>query len=436
MTANSEFENLYRIHLASVIDYGAAKLDRTGVGTYSEFGKTITADISGGKIPLLTGRKIYSKSFMVETLWMISGSTDIEYLKKYSVGIWDEWVIPGTAKWVETNENISDKDLFTYARTYKPNKLHSSKEQESFNLVYNAWIKTPEFKTDINYEGFSKYLCNILDIDKNTLPKIKLVSGSIGEGAYGSQWRFYKDTRIVTQREYEDPDLPYSAGYQPVSKFTNGDNYLVVTRYIDQLQNAIETIKKNPDSRRIIVSAWNPAYADQLPLPPCHSLFQFVTRKCTMDELSQSINDYYKNSGIDVTFKDNDDGLSKYETMFNYATKVGIPNRMLSCLVYCRSQDLPLGTAFNIPQYAFLTHLIASVTNTLPDKVVWVGGDVHVYTNQVGAMQTYLETDVLDDVQPKLVIKNKKTNINDYVYEDFEIEDYKSNPAINIPIAI
>jgi len=436
MTANSEFENLYRIHLASVIDNGSAKLDRTGVGTYSEFGKTITVDISGGKMPLLTGRKIYSKSFMVETLWMISGNTNIDYLKKYSVSIWDEWVIPGTAMWGENDEPASNKDIFTFARTYVKRYNTSDTDHALYNEAYRTWIKTPEFKKDINYEGFVKYLNDSYGFNKENFPKIKLVSGSIGEGAYGSQWRFYKDTRIITQREYENPDLPYSAGYQPVSKFTNGDNYLVVTRCIDQLQNAIETIKKNPDSRRIIVSAWNPAYADQLPLPPCHSLFQFVTRKCTMDELSQSINDYYKNSGIDVTFKDNDDGLSKYETMFNYATKVGIPNRMLSCLVYCRSQDLPLGTAFNIPQYAFLTHLIASVTNTLPDKVMWVGGDVHVYTNQADAVQKYLDTEVMSDVQPKLVIKNKKTNINDYVYEDFEIEDYKSNPAINIPIAI
>lgn len=156
---------------------------------------------------------------------------------------------------------------------------------------------------------------------------------------------------------------------------------------VDQIQNVVDTIKTNPDSRRILVVAYNPGVADEMALPPCHSLFQFY-----------------------------------------------VANGKLSCQLYQRSCDIFLGVPFNIASYALLTHMIAQQCDLDVGEFIWSGGDVHLYSNHLEQAKEQLSRDPLP--LPKLKIKRKPDDLFSYEYEDFEIVDYEAHPNIKAPIAV
>ena len=156
---------------------------------------------------------------------------------------------------------------------------------------------------------------------------------------------------------------------------------------IDQLSQVMEQIKQTPDSRRIIVSAWNVADIPKMALPPCHAFFQFY-----------------------------------------------VANGELSCQLYQRSADIFLGVPFNIASYALLTHMIAQQTGLVAKEFIWTGGDCHLYTNHFEQVQTQLEREPYR--LPKLVIKRKPDSIFDYQFEDFEVVDYLSHAPIRAQVAV
>lgn len=156
---------------------------------------------------------------------------------------------------------------------------------------------------------------------------------------------------------------------------------------VDQIANVVEQIKKNPDSRRHIVSAWNPAEVEEMALPPCHALFQFY--------------------------------VSKGE---------------LSCQLYQRSADLFLGVPFNIASYALLTHMVAQVCGLKVGDFVHTFGDVHIYQNHRKQVEEQLSREPKE--LPELRINPEKKNIFDFVYEDFELVNYEPHPGIKAPIAV
>ena len=156
---------------------------------------------------------------------------------------------------------------------------------------------------------------------------------------------------------------------------------------IDQIQNLIQGIKTNPDSRRHIVSAWNPALVDEMALPPCHSLFQFY-----------------------------------------------VANEELSCQLYQRSADIFLGVPFNIASYALLTHMVAHVCNLKAGKFVHTFGDAHLYLNHLDQAKLQLSRDT--KILPQLKLNSKVKNIFDFKFEDIEITNYESHPSISAPIAV
>ncbi len=254
-----------------IMDEGADRSDRTGVGTRSIFGTQMRFDLSQG-FPLLTTKKVHLKSIIHELLWFISGSTNIRYLTENGVKIWNEWA------------------------------------------------------------------------DEN---------GNLGP-VYGKQWR-----------DFETAD----------------------GRHIDQLKNAVDMIKNNPDSRRIIVCAWNPGDIERMALPPCHTLFQFY-----------------------------------------------VANGKLSCQLYQRSCDMFLGVPFNIASYSLLTMMIAKDCNLEVGDFVWTGGDTHIYHNHFD--QVKLQLTRKPKALPKLIIKRKAASIFDYVYDDFELEGYDPYPPIKAPVAV
>ena len=158
-------------------------------------------------------------------------------------------------------------------------------------------------------------------------------------------------------------------------------------RQIDQITQVIQQIKQKPDSRRHIVTAWNPAEVDKMALPPCHALFQFY-----------------------------------------------VADGKLSCQLYQRSADFFLGVPFNIASYALLTHMFAQQCDLLPGEFVWTGGDVHLYTNHVDQAKLQLTREPY--ALPQLVIGRKPDAVFDYRFEDFEIRNYQAHPGIKAPIAV
>jgi thymidylate synthase len=158
-------------------------------------------------------------------------------------------------------------------------------------------------------------------------------------------------------------------------------------RTIDQLTRVVEQLRTNPNSRRILVSAWNVGELDQMALLPCHALFQFY-----------------------------------------------VADRRLSCQLYQRSADALLGVPFNIASYALLTHMLAQQCDLEVGEFIWTGGDCHLYLNHLE--QADLQLTRAPYPLPRLVIRRKPPSLFDYAFEDFEILDYQSHPAIKAPIAV
>ena len=195
--------------------------------------------------------------------------------------------------------------------------------------------------------------------------------------------KYLKDNGVSIWDEWADEngDLGPVYGHQWRSWPTSGGGK------VDQISNVIEAIKKNPNSRRHIVSAWNPAEVDEMALPPCHALFQFY-----------------------------------------------VAEGKLSCQLYQRSADYFLGVPFNIASYALLVHMFAQQCDLEVGDFVWTGGDVHLYSNHMEQVKTQLSREPRS--LPQLHIKRKPDSIFDYKYEDFEILNYDPHPGIKAPVAV
>ena len=201
------------------------------------------------------------------------------------------------------------------------------------------------------------------------------------KGSTDNNWLKDRGVSIWNEWAAPDGDLGPIYGYQWRSwPAPNG-------QHIDQISEVVETIKKNPDSRRIIVSAWNVADIPRMALAPCHAFFQFY-----------------------------------------------VADGKLSCQLYQRSADIFLGVPFNIASYALLTHMMAQQCNLEVGDFIWTGGDCHLYSNHLEQVNLQLSRDFYP--LPKLNILRKPDSIFDYEFEDFEIAGYESHPHIKAPVAV
>ena len=263
--------NAYLDLLRDVRANGVFKSDRTGTGTHSVFGRQIRFNLAAG-FPLVTTKKVHTRSILHELLWFLKGETNTAYLRDNKVSIWDEWA----------------------------------------------------------------------DADGNLGP------------VYGKQWR-----------SWAAPD----------------------GQTIDQIAQVVAEIRRNPDSRRLIVSAWNPADIPKMALAPCHTLFQFY-----------------------------------------------VLNGKLSCQLYQRSADIFLGVPFNIASYALLTLMVAQVTGLQPGDFVHTFGDLHLYSNHVE--QADLQLTRAPFPLPVMKLNPAVTDLFAFRYEDFTLEGYQCHPAISAPVAV
>lgn len=254
-----------------ILDQGVEKADRTGTGALSVFGYQMRFNLNEG-FPLVTTKKLHTRSIIHELLWFLNGDTNIAYLNDNGVTIWNEW---------------ADRD------------------------------------------------------------------GNLGP-VYGRQWRSW----------------PTADG-----------------RTIDQLSEVVEQIKTNPDSRRLLVSAWNVGELDKMALMPCHALFQFY-----------------------------------------------VAQGQLSCQLYQRSADVFLGVPFNLASYSLLTHMVAQQCNLAVGDFIWTGGDCHLYLNHLEQARTQLAREPLP--LPQLRLARHPDSLFDYRFDDFIFENYQSHAAIKAPIAV
>lgn len=248
--------------------------------------------------------------------------------------------------------------------------------------------------------------------------------GNLGP-VYGSQWRAWPGELELSGMHWEN----YGQEFRPV-EFTYGTAYVtegdVRYRKIDQIANVLASLRDNPDSRRHIVSAWNPAQVDNMALPPCHALFQFYVEELTRMERVM----WAEANGCDKAALR---GLSE-EPQHKLLDSMNVPRRRLSCQLYQRSADMFLGVPFNIAGYSLLTHMFAQQLGYAVGDFVWTGGDCHIYTNHLDQVREQLSRETL--APPQLRIRRKPASLFDYEPEDFELVGYEHHPAISAPVAV
>jgi thymidylate synthase len=354
----NNIDKQYQELLKDILDNGIEKKDRTGTGTVSVFGRQIRHKMSEG-FPLLTTKKMAFKTMVTELLWFLRGDTNIKYLVDNGCNIWN-----GDAYKNYCNAYPDVEKTFQY----------EGSNIEVRKMTQEEFIE--QIKTD---DEFAKRW------------------GELGP-IYGKQWRNWK-----TEDEYLDG---VSYAYYPK---------------IDQIQNLINDLKTNPDSRRLMVSAWNVGELDQMILPPCHYGFQMYTRELSGSERFSIHKKYITKDNLDLLFESaTDENLDK----------LGVPTRAISLMWNQRSVDTFLGLPFNIASYGLLLMMIADEMNMVPDELIGNLGDVHLYSNHIEQAKEQISREPM---------KSPTVHVIDGIFcssvDDVILENYKSHPSIKASLS-
>jgi len=313
----NKLDKQYQNLLQDILDNGVVKSDRTGTGTISVFGTQIRHKMSEG-FPLLTTKKMAWKSVVTELLWFLRGDTNIKFLVDNDCHIWD-----GDA--YKRYENVYE--IESRESTYALEELH--------------------MLSDLTKEQFIERIKTENDFAKKW--------GELGP-IYGKQWRSW-----VGENKRAKGSLSATTTFG----------------YIDQIQNLIEDLRTNPDSRRLMVSAWNVGELDQMVLPPCHYGFQvYTTELSDIRRYNIWFNNNYE-TGMERFFDPNN--LPDFDNPYYTPT----PKRSISLMWNQRSVDTFLGLPFNIASYGLLLEIIAKAVNMIPDELIGNLGDTHLYSNHI-----------------------------------------------------
>lgn len=369
----------YQALLTDILEKGTKKSDRTGTGTMSVFGRSIRHKMSDG-FPTLTTKKLYWPAIVSELIWFLRGDTNIQWL-------------------VQQNNNIWVGDCYKRYNNYHDN--HPK--------IYHNRFKV------LDREQFIEEIKNNDDFANEW--------GDIGPG-YGKQWRRWT---VDNPRLFDG--LPSILGWETWYE----DGELKTDRtYIDQIQNVIDTLIKNPDSRRIMVNAWRVDEVGQTVLPPCHYGFQFWTRELSDTERFT----WYQKQNLDLVIY--------HDHMVQEMDEANVPKRMVSLLWNQRSVDTFLGLPFNIASYGLLLHIIALKVNMVPGEILGNLGDTHIYLNHIDQVNEQLGNEPYK--LPELVMSESAVNIinnNNTVDDmmrrllpsDFSLKNYQSHKTIKAPLS-
>jgi thymidylate synthase len=365
----NNLDKQYQDLLKSILDYGVEKKDRTGTGTKSIFGYTIRHKMSDG-FPLLTTKKMAWKTMVTELLWFLRGDTNIKYLVDNDCHIWDGDAYKNYVK--KMNDDFVKSDI-SLPPTYYP-------------LDKEVFIE--KIKTD---DEFAKEW------------------GELGP-IYGKQWRSWNTKQ-----------------FESLNDGNFGHRYNDVR--IDQIQNLINDLKTNPDSRRLMVSAWNVGELDQMVLPPCHYGFQVYTRELSRAERIENYNSKFENK-IDVPFIKVNLGDAIENTIDTTLTQANIPTRAISLMWNQRSVDTFLGLPFNIASYGLLLMMIADEVGMVPDELIGNLGDTHIYLNHIEQAKEQISRKPME--LPTVHVRDGIfcSSVNDAI-----LENYKSHPSIKAPLS-
>jgi thymidylate synthase len=349
----NQLDEDYKGLLGSCLYNGIEKTDRTGTGTLSVFGRQIKHRMEDG-FPLLTTKKMPFKTIVTELLWFLRGDTNIKYLVQNGCNIW-------------TGDAYKH-----YMKTYEIESRESGGKNylEQLHMLSNLTMDefTERIKTD---DEFAKRW------------------GELGP-IYGSQWRNW-----------------------------NGDNFIYgdLKNGIDQIANLINDLKTNPDSRRLMVSAWNVGDLDKMTLPPCHYGFQVYTRQLSREERMKILSKTQPVQSWEGYMKKDLDAI-------------GIPKRAISLMWNQRSVDTFLGLPFNIASYATLLIMLGKEVNMMPDYLIGSLGDVHLYKNHIEQAKELITRTPYK--LPKLEITNCNIQNGEF---DYELIGYQSHPTIKAPLS-
>lgn len=357
----------YQALLQDILTNGTVKKDRTGTGTISVFGRTIRHKMSDG-FPLLTTKKMATKSVITELLWFLRGETNIRELNLQKCKIWN-----GDAykKYAKTTD-LPIKWLFNKAGK-------EPCEGDDFYRHYTEAEFVEKVVTDQEFAMFFGYLGPI----------------------YGKQWRRW-DKPVTLKVEDLDPIS--------VPEEYKDKHYIPAIQNIDQILNLVEDLKKNPDSRRLMVTAWNVAEISQMTLPPCHYGFQLYTRELSVRERVEwynARNQYkvYENFIVNSTHETIDATIGE---------KRPIPKRAISLMWQQRSVDTFLGLPFNIASYGLLLSILAEEVNMVPDELIGNLGDTHLYLNHIDQAKEQIGRDLTLEERIELASKDKTFDPGDF----------------------
>jgi thymidylate synthase len=375
---SKNIEHQYLKLLKDILDNGVEKQDRTGTGTLSVFGRQIRHDMSLG-FPLLTTKKMYWKGIVTELMWFLRGDTNIKYLVDNDCHIWDGDCYQAYVK------------KHKHAIRTEGDRSEIAIQLLETQLIYSQEEFINKIKTDTEFA--KKW-------------------GELGP-IYGKQWRSWDVPKILT---IERGKIENSIGTEWGSWERNP---------IDQIANLIHDLKTNPDSRRLMVSTWNPADLDSSVLPPCHYGFQVYTRELSSQERK---NIYDKSSWIKDVFPTDENGWNKLFNDYN------IPKRAISLMWNQRSVDTGLGLSFNVASYSLLLMMIAKQVNMVPDEVIGNLGDVHLYLNHIEPIKEQLTREPYS--LPTVKISDRVvSDISEYTLDDIILENYQSHPTIKMPLS-
>jgi thymidylate synthase len=404
----------YQELLQDILDNGIKKSDRTGTGTLSVFGKQIRHKMSEG-FPLLTTKKMYFKGIVTELLWFLRGDTNIKYLVDNDCHIWDGDAYKNWCRQFEVDPNNFDAEEVA--------KGHND-QCWGYPILDHVKPTSKEYKRgQINayLEGKAEkpffYLSQEEFINKiKTDDEFAKTWGELGP-IYGKQWRSWNKIRfrdINRINQHHNQIAGIENPFEEEGKWVRG--------YEDQIQNLILDLKTNPDSRRLMVSAWNVGELDKMTLPPCHYGFQVYTRELSFDERVE----YFK--------KTYPDKWDEYELPKDNFSWYNIPKRAISLMFNMRSNDVPLGLPFNLASYGLLLEIIAKEVNMVPDELIASLGDAHIYVNQIDGVKEQLTREPYK--LPTLVmVTNPELKFDEYVYDNFKLVNYQSHPTIKIPLS-